>query len=204
MNIALVNEIAMFARDLGIDVWQAIDAASTKPFGYMRFTRDPASAATASPSIRPTCPGRCARCSVTVRFVELANGVNEHMPDYVVRRLMLAMNARRKGCRGSRIVLLGLAYKKNTGDARGRPPPRSPSSCTAWRQSWFSATPHVRDSQVPHYLERAELTADLVDDADAVILLTDHDAFDYSLLEHTTTYVLDTRRRLSNGTARCL
>ena len=122
VNIALVNELAMFAADLGIDVWEAIDAASTKPFGYLRFTPGPGVGGHCLP-IDPSYLSWKVRRSLgqPFRFVELANDVNDHMPDYVVRRLMLALNRRGRAVNGSRILLLGLAYKRNTGDAREAP-----------------------------------------------------------------------------------
>ena len=85
----------MFAHDLGIDIWEAIDAAATKPFGFMRFTPAPASAATACPSTPPTCRGRCGDLGQSFRFIELANDINDHMPDYVVSRLQSGLNERR-------------------------------------------------------------------------------------------------------------
>ena len=109
VNIALVNELAMFAHELDMDVWEAIDAASTKPFGYMRFVPGPGVG------------GHCRSLGHTFRFVELANDVNEHMPDYVVRRVMEHLNDRELPVRGQRVVLLGMAYKRNTGDARETP-----------------------------------------------------------------------------------
>ena len=110
VNIALVNELAMFAHDLGIDVWEAIDAASTKPFGYMRFTPGPGVGGHCLP-IDPSLPvlaGAAQRSARAFRFVELANDVNDHMPDYVVRRLVA--RAQRAGAgrsTGRRILLLG-------------------------------------------------------------------------------------------------
>ena len=122
VNIALVNELAMFAADLDIDVWEAIDAASTKPFGYLRFTPGPGVGGHCLP-IDPSYLSWKVRRSLgqPFRFVELANDVNEHMPDYVVRRLMLAFNRMGRSINGSRVLLLGLAYKRNTGDAREAP-----------------------------------------------------------------------------------
>ena len=119
VNVALVNELAMFADDLGIDVWSAIDAASTKPFGYMRFTPGPGVGGHCLP-IDPSYLSWRVRRSLghTFRFVELANDVNDHMPDYVVRRLTYGLNRRRKPVNGSRVLLLGLAYKRNTSDSR--------------------------------------------------------------------------------------
>ena len=122
VNIALVNELAMFAADLDIDVWEAIDAASTKPFGYLRFTPGPGVGGHCLP-IDPSYLSWKVRSSLgqPFRFVELANDVNEHMPDYVVRRLILAFNRMGRSVNGSRVLLLGLAYKRNTGDAREAP-----------------------------------------------------------------------------------
>ena len=122
VNIALVNELAMFARDLGIDVWEAIDAASTKPFGYMRFTPGPGVGGHCLP-IDPSYLSWQVERSLgqTFRFVELANDVNEHMPDYVVRRAQALLNEHRMAVNGSTILVYGLAYKANTSDARETP-----------------------------------------------------------------------------------
>ena len=124
VNIALVNELAMFAADLGIDVWEAIDAASTKPFGYMRFTPGPG----VGGHCLPVDPSYLSwqvkrRLGQSFRFVELANDVNEHMPDYVVRRLFSALNEQGKAIKGSRILLLGVSFKANVGDWRESPTP---------------------------------------------------------------------------------
>ena len=146
VNIALVNELAMFAADLGIDVWEAIDAASTKPFGYMRFTPGPGRRRPL-PAHRPvaTCRGGCgARSASSFRFVELANDVNDHMPDYVVRRLVLALNRQQQAVNGSRILLLGLAYKRNTGDARESPAVVVAERLLALGAEVRAADPHVR------------------------------------------------------------
>ena len=122
VNIALVNELAMFANDLGINVWEAIDAASTKPFGYMRFTPGPGVGGHCLP-IDPSYLSWRVRQSLgrQFRFVELANDVNDHMPQYVVTRLMLGLNRAGRAIKGARILLLGLAYKNNTSDARESP-----------------------------------------------------------------------------------
>src|SRR5207244_128800 len=116
VNIALVNELAMFAADLGINVWEAIDAASTKPFGYMRFTPGPGVGGHCLPIDPSYLSWRVKRAlGQQFRFVELANDVNDHMPDYVVRRVVALLNKVERAVNGSRILLLGLAYKKNTG-----------------------------------------------------------------------------------------
>ncbi len=122
VNIALVNELTIFAAELGVDVWEALDAASTKPFGFMRFNPGPGVGGHCLP-IDPSYLSWHVRTSVgrSFRFVELANDVNDHMPEYVVRRLSLALNRRQLAVNGSRILLLGLAYKPNTSDLRESP-----------------------------------------------------------------------------------
>src|SRR5690606_9163806 len=123
VNIALVNELAMFAYQMGIDIWGAIDAASTKPFGFMRFTPGPGVGGHCLPIDPSYLSWRVKRrLGQTFRFVELANDVNEHMPDFVVTRVMTMLNRERKAVNGSRILALGLSYKAGTSDWRGAPP----------------------------------------------------------------------------------
>ncbi len=122
VNIALMNELAMFGHELGVDVWEAIDAASTKPFGYMPFRPGPGVGGHCLPIDPSYLSWRVERTlGQRFRFVELANEINSHMPDYVVRRLLLALNECGRAAMGARVLLLGLAYKKNTGDARESP-----------------------------------------------------------------------------------
>ncbi len=178
VNIALVNELAMFASDLDINVWEAIDAASTKPFGYLRFTPGPGVGGHCLP-IDPSYLSWKVRRSLgqPFRFVELANDVNEHMPDYVVRRLMLALNREGRALNGSRVLLLGLAYKRNTGDAREAPGTTIARSLIALGADVRVADPHVSgDTSAFTFVD---VTPDELRAADAVVLITDHDAFDF-------------------------
>jgi UDP-N-acetyl-D-glucosamine dehydrogenase len=195
VNIALVNELAMFAADLDIDVWESIEAASTKPFGYMRFTPGPGVGGHCLP-IDPSYLSWKVKRSLgqSFRFVELANDVNQHMPDYVVRRLMLAFNRMGRSINGSRVLILGLAYKRNTGDAREAPGTVIARSLEALGADLRVADPHLVGDPLAFPL--VEATADELAAADAVILVTDHDAFDYDLVERHASYILDTRNRL--------
>jgi len=197
VNIALVNELAMYANDLGISVWEAIDAASTKPFGYMRFTPGPGVGGHCLP-IDPSYLSWKVRRTLghTFRFVELAGDVNDHMPDYVVRRVSYALNKRRKAVNGSRILILGLAYKRNTNDAR-----QSPGAVVAERLAVMGASVRVCDPLVGEHpmdalVERVDCTTDEIGAADAVILLADHDSFDYDAVVQHAAYVFDARNRL--------
>ncbi len=195
VNIALVNELAMFAHDLGINVWDAIDAASTKPFGYMRFTPGPGVGGHCLP-IDPSYLSWRVRQSLghSFRFVELANDINEHMPEYVVRRLVVGLNRRGLAVQGRRILLLGLAYKRNTGDARESPSWHIATQLSALGAEVRAADPHVDETQVPSGVTLVSASTDEAAAADAVIVLVDHDGFDLDAIVAHAGYVLDCRR----------
>jgi UDP-N-acetyl-D-glucosamine dehydrogenase len=196
VNIALVNELAMFAHDLDIDVWQAIEAASTKPFGYMRFTPGPGVGGHCLPIDPSYLSWRVKRqLGQPFRFVELANDVNDHMPNYVVQRATAALNAERKAVNGSSILVLGLAYKQNTGDARESPSIRIVQLLHQLGAHVRAVDPHVNPAALRESDAFPAVLTDLssaeVSEADLVVLLVDHTAFDYSLLADAR--VLDTR-----------
>jgi UDP-N-acetyl-D-glucosamine dehydrogenase len=197
VNIALVNELAMFARDLGIDVWEAIDAAESKPFGFMPFRPGPGVGGHCLPIDPSYLSWRVKRSlGQTFRFVELANEVNEHMPDYVVRRLITALNARELPLKGRRILVLGLAYKRNTGDDRESPSTRILELLQQLEADVCVCDPHVDParSHATAGATRVEFGAEELRKADAVVVLVDHDAFDLDLVAKEAGYVLDTRR----------
>ncbi|WP_030906000.1 nucleotide sugar dehydrogenase [Streptomyces sp. NRRL F-5126] len=202
VNIALANELAIFAHDLGIDIWAAIDAASTKPFGFMPFTPGPGVGGHCLPVDPSYLSWRVERAlGRNFRFVELANDVNDHMPDYVVQRLMAGLNERGKPLNGSRVLLLGLAYKANTGDTRETCATRIAELLAGMGAEIEAADPHVMDEAHPVLagladLRHVDVTPDRLAAADAVVLLADHDAFDYPLISVHAPYILDCRRRL--------
>ncbi len=200
VNIALVNELAMFARDLGIDVWEAIDAASTKPFGYMRFTPGPGVGGHCLP-IDPSYLSWQVERSLgqTFRFVELANDVNEHMPDYVVRRVQALLNDHSKAVRGSRVLVYGLAYKASTGDARETPTRPIVAQLLGLGAKVRLADPHVAERQFPDGVERVDGTEAQLSDADVVLYLVDHPDFDRAAISGSGIPVLDCRRALKGA-----
>ncbi|MFF1414348.1 nucleotide sugar dehydrogenase [Streptomyces sp. NPDC058289] len=206
VNIALVNEIAMFARHLDIDVWQTIEAASSKPFGFMKFTPGPGVGGHCLPIDPSYLSWRVQReLGQNFRFVELANDINSHMPEYVTRRVMDALNAKRRSVNGSRILLLGLAYKKNTGDARESPAVRVSQLLLDMGAKVRAADPHVVESiKVDARLSRVEPTRKELAAADVVVLLTDHDSFDYPMITEHASLILDCRNRLSGPTVEVL
>ncbi|QYG92358.1 nucleotide sugar dehydrogenase [Iamia sp. SCSIO 61187] len=198
VNVALVNELAMFANDLGIDVWEAIEAADTKPFGFMKFTPGPGVGGHCLP-IDPSYLSWRVRRSLghTFRFVELANDINEHMPDYVVQRVVAALNRRSLAVRGQRILMLGLSYKKNTGDAREAPSREIAKRLLALGADLRAVDPYVDPAQAPAGVELVDLSAEEIADADLVLLVVDHDAFDRDLLGSSAVHVLDCRNVLA-------
>jgi UDP-N-acetyl-D-glucosamine dehydrogenase len=204
VNIALVNELAVFSNELGIDLWSAIDAASTKPFGFMRFTPGPGVGGHCLP-IDPSYLSWRVRRSLgqAFRFVELANDVNDHMPEYVVRRLTAALNRTSKPVRGSRILLLGVAYKRNTSDPRESPGRTITELLVGLGARVRIADPYVTDMHIAvdagpdaGAVDLVKATPEEVESADAVVILTDHDDFDYEMLQERARYVFDTRGRI--------
>ncbi len=199
VNIALVNELAMFGHELGVNVWEAIDAASTKPFGFMRFMPGPGVGGHCLPIDPSYLSWRVQRAlGRSFRFVELANDINSHMPDYVVHRLLMALNKRGRPMSGSRILLLGLAYKKNTGDARESPAIRVAELLLRMGAEVRAADPLVTEPTViGPAVARVDATPEEISTADVVVLLTDHDAFTSADVSRYARHVLDCRRVLS-------
>lgn len=199
VNIALVNELAVFAHDLGIDVWEAIRAAATKPFGFMPFLPGPGVGGHCLPIDPSYLSWRVERTlGRNFRFVELADDINSHMPDYVANRLMLALNSRSLSVKGSRILLLGLAYKRNTGDARESPAVRIAQLLVGIGAEVHAVDPHVVEpTPVDGIVTRAALTEDELESAAAVVLITDHDGFDYDKIIRHSHYIFDCRHRLT-------
>jgi UDP-N-acetyl-D-glucosamine dehydrogenase len=198
VNVALVNELAMFAHDLDIDVWEAIEAAATKPFGFMKFTPGPGVGGHCLP-IDPSYLSWTVRQRLgrSFRFVELANDINDHMPDYVATRLMRALNKKGIALSRATVLVLGLAYKRNAGDARESPAVALIHRLLADGAEVAVADPHVVERMpIDALTRRVALTEQELTRSDAVVLVTDHDAFDYDLVTEHAALVLDTRHRL--------
>lgn len=195
VNIALVNEVAMFARELGVDVWSAIDAAGSKPFGFTPFRPGPGVGGHCLP-IDPSYLSWRVKQNLgqPFRFVELANDVNEHMPDYVTNRIGSLLNSHRRAVNGTKILLLGLTYKAGTSDWR-----ESPSLAVADRLAGLGAELRLCD---PHLPDLADLGVDapLVDftpeqlaAADLVVVLVDHEEFAPEMIASHAELVFDSK-----------
>jgi nucleotide sugar dehydrogenase len=197
VNIALVNELAVFAHDLGVDLWAAIDAASTKPFGFMPFRPGPG----AGGHCLPVDPSYLSwqvrrRLRAPFRFVELANEVNERMPGYVVRRIQEQLNHDALAVRGARILVLGVAFKPGTSDVRESPALALVDGLRQLGAEVTAVDPYVDPKVVNLELELVPLDAATVADADLVVIATDHPEFDYDLVIRNARRVFDTRARI--------
>jgi UDP-N-acetyl-D-glucosamine dehydrogenase len=196
VNIALVNELAMVAEELGVNIWEAIRGASTKPFGFMPFYPGPGVGGHCIPVDPSFLSWRVRRrLGYAFRFVEIANDVNDHMPDYVVRRLMLGLNRRGRPLHGSTILVLGLTYKRNSADARQSPVVPLVEQLLELGARVRLADPHSGPSELDGRVVRVDGSEDEARAADAVLLLTDHDTFDLPRLASAASYFFDTRHR---------
>ncbi len=201
VNIGLVNEIAQICGRLGIDVWEVIEAARTKPFGFMPFYPGPGIGGHCIPSDPMYLAWKVRVHGFEARFIELATQINGAMPEYVVDKVMSALNARRKAMNGSRVLLLGLAYKKDVGDLRD-----SPAFDVARILEERGAVVSYHDPFVPSTLLNARrctsaaLTAATLRRIDCAVLLTNHSQVDYRLILRYAPIIIDTRNQYRNLT----
>ena len=201
VNIALVNELAVFAHDLGVDIWAALDAAATKPFGYMSFRPGPGVGGHCLPVDPSYLSWRVKRkLGETFRFVELANDVNEHMPTYVVHRIQAMLNQDSLSVKGAHILVLGLAYKPGTSDARETPSLPVIDGLLELGATIAAADPYVDMIDLDKRVERVQADGESLKRADLVLILTDHPDFDYDLIEREAQRIFDTRNCLRHST----
>ena len=194
VNIALVNELAVHARALGIDIWEVIGAAATKPFGFTAFWPGPGVGGHCLPIDPSYLSWKIEQqLGVTSRFVDMANDINNQMPAYVVRRVQLGLNAQRKAVNGARILVLGLSYKKNSNDARETPSTKVIQGFLELGAEVVVADAHVGAHPIDVVAERVQIDEQQVESSDAVVIVTDHDDVDYRLVVSASRYVFDTR-----------
>jgi UDP-N-acetyl-D-glucosamine dehydrogenase len=199
VNIALVNELKIVFDRMGIDVWEVLDAASTKPFGFMRFNPGPGWGGHCIPLDPFYLSWKAREYGVTPKFIELAGEVNVQMPRYVVEKLQAALNDRSKAVKGSKILALGLAYKKDIDDPR-----ESPAFEIINQMLELGAEVSYHDPHVPRAprmrswpdlppMASQPLTAEVLAGQDAVVIITDHALVDYELVARHAPLVIDTR-----------
>jgi UDP-N-acetyl-D-glucosamine dehydrogenase len=206
VNIALVNEMAIMCDKLGVDVWEVIDAAATKPFGFMRFTPGPGIGGHCIPLDPHYLAWKMRTLNYKTRFIDLASEINSEMPAYVVEKVAGALNDERKSVNGSRVLVIGVAYKRDVDDFR-----ESPALDVMRLLEQQGADVAYHDPYVPsfqedgHRHESVPLSDEELKRADVVLIITDHSSIDYQRLVNRSALVVDTRNattRTTTGRAR--
>ncbi|MFC7646071.1 nucleotide sugar dehydrogenase [Streptosporangium lutulentum] len=200
VNIALVNEMAIFCDELGVDLWESIEAAATKPFGFQKFLPGPGVGGHCIPVDPSYLSYRVRKLGYPFRFVELAQEINERMPSYVVARVQRLLNRQKKAVNGSKVVLLGVTYKPDIADERETPAVPVARVLLELGAELVFVDPYVKEWRVDGTsVPREEDLARAVADADVTLLLQQHAAFDLSIVEDHGRLVLDTRGVLAEG-----
>jgi UDP-N-acetyl-D-glucosamine dehydrogenase len=202
VNIALVNELKMLADRMGIDIWEVIEAASTKPFGFTPFYPGPGMGGHCIPIDPYYLSWKAQEYDFTTRFIFLAGEINVHVPYYVAAKVQDALNSRGKSLRGAKLLILGVAYKKDVDDAR-----ESPALALMDLLQKKGAVLHYHDPYIPslpafrkyHFkLKSSPLTAQLLRRIDAVVVVTDHSQIDYEWVVANAPLTIDTRNVTKN------
>ena len=198
VNIGLVNEMAIVCDKLGVDVWEVIDAAATKPFGFMKFTPGPGIGGHCIPLDPHYLAWKMRTLNYKTRFIDLASEINSQMPAYVVAKVAQALNEERKPVNGSRVLVVGVAYKPDIDDIR-----ESPALDVMRLLEADGAEVVFHDPFIPSYREDGhsrsgvELTAAELERADAVVIVTNHRAIDYQMLMDHASLVVDSRNAMA-------
>lgn len=203
VNIGLVNEMAIVCDKLGVDVWEVIDAAATKPFGFMKFTPGPGVGGHCIPLDPHYLAWKMRTLNYRTRFIELAGEINASMPEYWVARVVDRLNEQGKAARGSRVLVIGVAYKKDIDDIR-----ESPALDVIRLLEQRGAHVSYHDPHVPRFKEDAidlksvPLTAETLAAMDCAIIVTDHSAIDYALVAQHARVLVDTRHAVAKTGSR--
>ncbi len=194
VNIAMVNEVALIADRLKVDVWEVIEAAATKPFGFMKFTPGPGLGGHCIPVDPHYLAWKMRTLDYRTRFIDLASEINAEMPEFVVGKVRAALNANRKAVNGAQVLVLGVAYKKDVNDVR-----ESPALDIIRLLAADGARVEYHDPLVPDVAEdgtrlaSVPLTDQVLSDADAVVIVTDHSEVDYGRVLDRAEVVVDAR-----------
>ena len=196
INIGLVNELAIMCERLGVDVWEVIDAAASKPFGFMKFTPGPGLGGHCIPIDPLYLSWKMKSFNYNARFIELASEINTNMPRYVVSRILDAMNDRGKILNGSKVLVLGVAYKPDIDDVR-----ESPAMDVIGLLQKKGAIVEYHDPYIPYIhhetdgwqMDSVKDLMQSVANADAVIIITDHKEYDYKSIVDSAKFIFDSR-----------
>jgi UDP-N-acetyl-D-glucosamine dehydrogenase len=199
VNIALVNELKIVFDRMGIDVWEVLDAASTKPFGFMRFNPGPGWGGHCIPLDPFYLSWKAREFGVAPKFIELAGEINVAMPAYVVEKIQHALNTRGKPFKGSRILVLGIAYKKDIDDPRESPAFEvidrllKSEAVVSYHDPYIERAPRMRSWPDLPPMASVSLTPEILASSDAVVIITDHSCVDYEMVARHAPLIIDTR-----------
>ena len=201
INIGLVNELSMMCDRMGMDVWEIIDAAATKPFGFMPFYPGPGLGGHCIPIDPFYLSWKSKQSGIEARFIELAGYINGQMPHFVVDKIQSALNLRAKPLMGSRVHILGVAYKRDINDVRESPALDIMHLLEHRGSAVTFSDPYVPSVKLDgHHWEATDFAA-AIEHADCVVIVTDHKAFDYPLLVERAALIVDTRNVLKGFTS---
>ena len=199
VNIGLVNEIALMADRLGVNVWEVVEAADSKPFGFMKFLPGPGLGGHCIPVDPEYLSWKMRTLNYRTRFIEVASEVNAQMPEFVAGKVAEALNDARKPVNGSRIVVLGVAYKPNINDVRESPAVDVMKLLEADGAEIVYHDPYVpRLTEDGTFWESMEMTDELLTEADAVVIVTNHEDFDYARIVELSPILVDARNATSD------
>ena len=199
VNIALANELTLMCDRLGIDIWNVIEAATTKPFGFMPFYPGPGLGGHCIPVDPIYLSWKAKTYGFYSKFIEFAEEVNRNMPYYVVRKITDALNTHKKCINGSKILILGVAYKENVGDARESPALDIIEILSQQGAEIIYNDPYVSQVKIgERKWQSLSLTKNLLSQADCVVITTGHNSYDYKWIVENTNLVVDTRNATKN------
>ena len=194
VNIALVNELAMLCKKMGINMWEVVDAAATKPYGFMAFYPGPGIGGHCIPLDPIYLSWKAKKYDFRTEFIELAAKINESMPEYVVRLAVDALNKQGKSIKGAKVVLMGVAYKKDIDDFRESPSLKLFELLKKFKANVVYHDPFIPQVKISGKMERSvKLTGALVKKADCLLVATDHTCFNYKELIKNAKLIVDTR-----------
>ncbi|MEE8184927.1 MAG: nucleotide sugar dehydrogenase [Thermodesulfobacteriota bacterium] len=197
VNIALVNELKVLCQRMGIDIWEVIEAAKTKPFGFTPFYPGPGLGGHCIPIDPFYLTWKAREYDFATRFIELAGEINTHMPYYVIQRVMEALNERGKALKGARVLVLGIAYKKDIDDIRESPSfhiielLQKKGAMVDYNDPYIPKLPKLRGHDLS--MDSVELNEDMLSSYDCVLIITDHSAYDYKWIVEHSRLIVDTR-----------
>lgn len=196
VNISFINELALLCHRMNIDIWEVIEAASTKPYGFMPFYPGPGLGGHCIPIDPFYLSWKAKEYDFDVRFIELAGEINDNMPYYIVDMVIKALNSHKKALNGSKVLVIGVAYKPNVADPRESPSLKIIPELERLGAEVEYYDPYINEIKIGKNYRSIQLTEGKIKDSDCVLILTDHDNIDYNLINTYSKLIVDTRNAL--------